>query len=221
MSNLNQESRNIDSMARRTKADIMILKNRIALLKRETNKSQRKVVETIKRADMVHRVKTENLERKARIMESQIQRAKKQAKKAKCVTSNRDEIEISRKRILLQKQKDVQSQKKLRQKNLEAIRQQRSIERMKAARTKHAMKEALEFRRKRHNLEERTRLEKIRQEKQERIEMERASLREQERLMANLEAEELSLIEGLQMSQHQQKQAYKELEGILRKKLDE
>merc|ERR550534_2623588 len=89
----------------------MILKNRIALLKRETNKSQRKVLETQKRTDMVHRVKTENLERKARIMESQIQRAKKQAKLAKCVSSNKGEIIMSKKRILLQKQKDVQSQK--------------------------------------------------------------------------------------------------------------
>jgi len=221
MSNLNQESRNIDSMARRTKADIMILKNRIALLKRETNKSQRKVVETQKRTDMVHRVKSENLERKARIMRSQIQRAKNQAKLAKCVASNKDEIEMSKKRILLQKQKDVQSQKKLRQKNLEAIRQQRAIERMKAARTKHAMKEALEYRKKRENIEERTKLEKIRQGKEQRINEERESLRDQELLMANLEAEELALIEGLQRSQQQQKQAYKELEGILRTGLDE
>jgi len=221
MSNLNQESRNIDSMARRTKADIMILKNRIALLKRETNKSQRKVVETQKRTDIVHRVKSENLERKARIMRSQIQKAQNQAKLAKNVNSNRGEIEMSKKRILLQKQKDVQSQKKLRQKNLEAIRQQRAIERMKAARTKYAMKEALEFRKKQNNIEERSKLEKIKLEKERRIDEERESLRDQERLMANLEAEELALIEGLQKSQHQQKQAYNELEEILTTRLDE
>jgi len=221
MSNLNQESRNIDSMARRTKADIMILKNRIALLKRETNKSQRKVVETQKRTDMVHRVKSENLERKARIMKSQIQRARNQAKLAKCVVSNKGEIQMSKKRILLQKQKDVLSQKKLRQKNLEAIRQQRAIERMKAARTKHAMREAHECRKKRLNFEERSKLEKIRQGKERRIDEERENLRDQERLMANLEAEELALIEGLQNSQQRQKHAYKELEEILTTRLDE
>merc|ERR1719285_922275 len=190
----------------------MILKNRIALLKRETNKSQRKVVETYKRTDMVHRVKSENLERKARIMQSQISRAKNQAKLAKCVASNKVEIEMSKKRILLQKQKDVQSQKKLRQKNLEAIRQQRAIERM---------KEALEFRKKQNNIEERSKLEKIKLDKERRIDEERESLRDQERLMANLEAEELALIEGLQKSQHQQKQAYNELEEILTTRPDE
>merc|ERR1719285_800312 len=199
----------------------MILKNRIALLKRETYKTQRKVAETYKRTDMVHRVKSENLERKARIMQSQISRAKNQAKLAKNVNSNKVEIEMSKKRILLKKQKDVQSQKKLRQKNLEAIRQQRAIERMKAARTKHAMKEALEFRKKRLHIEERSKLEKIRQGKERRIDEERENLRDQERLMANLEAEELALLGGLKQSQQQQKHAYRELEEILRTRLDE
>mmetsp|Transcript_18166 Transcript_18166/g.45476 ORF Transcript_18166/g.45476 Transcript_18166/m.45476 type:complete len:252 (+) Transcript_18166:389-1144(+) len=204
---------------KRAELDAQLLANRIALLKQEEDKAWKKIDETRKRAGEIVGLRTVN-ESKFMAKEDFYKGKWEGIRHAQAQNAyNRDKAKATREQtkteVMEQKKKSVDNVKGKSQQNLmakkerQAMEQQINNERSEMIRRQKAEAKAKLER------EQEAKLQKYREEYENRVAQEEMLRCRTEALVAQMEKEEMELIQRLQNTQTVQRRAYEELEGAL------
>jgi len=204
---------------KRSELDLQLLMNRVALLKSENEKAQKRITETKQRATDIMSLRVAN-EKKAvakekyyrdkwnSVKSAQAQNAfrrDKQKAQMELVSNCMKAAKASQVQALKQKSADHLMHKKERE------HQEQEANRLRAAMIKKQKDEGLKVR-------DHSRQEKLRDanlDYEARVATEEMLRVKTEALVAQMEKEEMELISKLQLTQTQQRQAYEELESAL------
>lgn len=204
---------------RRAECDVQLLANRLAHLRQEEAKAQRKISETKRRAGEIVRMKkrnADNLRRKelekasqGNVIGKEQQSIAMRRKKAQNDRNYRMKDKISGKLAAVRKQKEIKAR------NAAEIKQRQQEEILRKKRQKALIKHREAMLK-----AEKERKEKEKREKQRRIylarlEEERKKREAADRQIEQMEAEEMRLIERLRATQEAQRNAYEQLELAL------
>lgn len=206
-------------MRKRADEDARLLANRIALLKQEELKAQKKIEETRRKAQEILNLRNRNTElmkmkedqRRQREDEERIKQ--EEYKQLKAYQENmRMQKSMQRKNRAHSEANSLKSTRKQNMETIEAMRAQDLVQKA-ALRNfiKSQHREADEKKRK----FERDKQERARLENERKIEEENRLRRQREEDVAKMEQDELELIQRLQNTQLLQKTAYEELENAL------
>jgi len=208
---------------KRVESDVTMLANRIALLKVEMEKAQKKIVETTGKTEQMKKIQMENerkhREREQRRAEREERRRAAQLKFTKEKQEFVNAQQKTRVHLVEQKQADVQDIKKVSQVNSQRIQRQREIERLKAVKNRNMIQKKREETKRKMRISKKQQMENARRLTEEKLRREAELAREKERMISQMEQEELALIEALQKSQQLQKSAYEELEHTVNRSL--
>lgn len=208
---------------KRVESDVTMLANRIALLKVEMQKAQKKIVETSEKTQQMKKTQAENeqkhRERERRRAEREAQRRAAQLKFSKEKAEFINTKQKTRVHLVEQKQADVQDIKKVSQTNTQRIQRQREIERLKAVKNRNMIQKKREQSKRKLEITKRQQMEAARRMADEKLRCEAELARKNEMMISQMEQEELALIEALQKTQQVQKSAYEELEVTVNRSL--
>lgn len=208
---------------KRVESDVTMLSNRIALLKIEMQKAQKKIVETTGKTQQMQKIQAENeqklRERERRRAEREEQRRAAQLKFTKEKADFVVTKQKTRVHLVEQKQADVQDIKKVSQANSHRIQRQREIERLKAVKNRNMIQKKREQSKKKLQISKRQQMENARRMADEKLRREAEVAHKNEVMISQMEQEELALIEALQKTQRLQKSAYEELEVTVNRSL--
>lgn len=208
---------------KRVESDVTMLANRIALLKVEMQKAQKKIVETTEKTHQMKKIQAEN-ERKHRQRERRREEREQQRRAAQLkFTKEKTEFITTKQKtkvhLVEQKQAEVQDIKKVSQVNSQRIQRQREIERLKAVKNRNMIQKKREETKQKMRMSKRQQMEAARRLADEKLRREAELARKKEMLISQMEQEELALIEALQKTQQVQKSAYEELEVTVNRSL--
>ena len=206
-------------MRKRADEDARLLANRIALLRQEELKAQKKIEETRRKANEIVSLRSKNTEMlKAR--EEQRRKAEEEDQlRAEQSKQMRTQKHNSRFQQSLLRQNRAVSEanhlKNNRKQNLETIESMKTQDLVQKATLRNFIKNQHREAEERRVKLERDRKEKARIETEKKIEEENRMRRYREEEVARMEQDELELIQRLQNTQLLQKTAYEELENAL------
>eukprot|EP00899_Mesostigma_viride_P010740 jgi/Mesvir1/19668/Mv09944-RA.1 len=204
--------------------DAQRLANRVAQLKKEEDKSLKRIAETKRRAEEIMALRQRNEEAARAKQQMEAERQEELQRQMELLQAEKDE-HMRRKRqvaeqLYVEKRTEMRKTKEERAEIEKRVREQRLAEQQKAIASKEAVKKGhMEGREKVLNEKHKT-IDKVRQEVEKRVEEERAEQKAKERELARLAREEMELIQRLQQKQQEQRKAYEELEqalGIVKK----
>jgi len=204
---------------KRAELDAQLLANRIALLKQEEEKAWKKIEETRKRSNEILGLRNAN-EGKFLAKEDFYKGKWEGIRHAQAQNAyNRDRAKATRdatRNLLLEnKKKSVQEVKTVSQNNLLQKKERQSLERDINAERSAAIRRQKAEAKARVQQEEERRLQKYREDYENRVAQEEMLRARTEALVAQMEKEEMELIQRLQNTQTVQRKAYEELEGAL------
>lgn len=206
-------------MRKRADEDARLLANRIALLKQEEMKAQKKIEETRRKAQEILNLRSRNTE----ILKEKEEKRKQAEEEERIRTEQNKQARNHYKNSKIQKSmvrqnraaSEVNSLKNSRKQNLEIIENMKTQDLIQKATIRNLIKSQHKEAEERRKKIERDRKEKARIETEKRIEEENRMRRTREEEVAKMEQEELELIQRLQNTQLLQKTAYEELENAL------
>lgn len=204
---------------KRAEQDAMLLANRIALLRAEENKAQKKIEETKKRANEIIDLRRRNEDRRQ-------QKEDLESKKDSELGDFRDKLFEKREettRRINSARESLQSQRSARRQKFKEestkIEEQRKVERAgeysrAAAKRDRIRTAAIALAHRRSKVAEDKEIQ-ARRAFEERITLQEQTRHEKEDLIMQMEREEVDLIQRLQQTQQRQRAAYDQLEDIL------
>mmetsp|Transcript_57764 Transcript_57764/g.154002 ORF Transcript_57764/g.154002 Transcript_57764/m.154002 type:complete len:249 (-) Transcript_57764:232-978(-) len=204
---------------KRAELDAQLLANRIALLKQEEEKAWKKIEETRKRANEIKDLRSQNEQR----ISAKEQFYKEKWESIRSAQSqnafNRDKAkavrEATRLGLVENKQALAAKTKQQSEAMLQAKKERESEMRQLNADRSAYIKQKKEDARRRLEEERLAQLDKFREDYEARISQEELLRQRTDALVANMEKEEMDLIQRLQNTQSVQRNAYEELEAAL------
>ena len=204
---------------KKVESDVLLLSNRIALLKAEMYKAKRTIIETNKKASTIQQLQEDN-ERKFRekhelalARQAEIAHASEKNEKLKMDINMAVVKNISK--IYESKASGAGEVKTARQEHAEFLEQQKRLNEEKVLRAKHTVQQAKEVARKKKEEEDLKKREIARIAFEKKVEREEQDRLRKLKEATRLEQEELALIAELQKTQVEQKQAFIKLEEAL------
>ena len=206
-------------MRKRADEDARLLANRIALLKQEEMKAQKKIEETRRKAQEILTLRSKNTEmmkerEEQRRLAEEEERIK--AEQSKQIRAQKQNSKFQQ-HVMRQNRaaSEANSLKSSRKQNLELIENMKTQDLIQKATIRNLIKNQHREAEERKRKFEKARQEKARLENEKKIEEENKMRRIREDEVARMEQEELELIQRLQNTQLLQKSAYEELENAL------
>mmetsp|Transcript_6067 Transcript_6067/g.19321 ORF Transcript_6067/g.19321 Transcript_6067/m.19321 type:complete len:330 (-) Transcript_6067:33-1022(-) len=205
---------------KRAEADMQLLANRLAHLRAEEERAQKRIGETRKRARELASVKAERLKRE-RAKQAERERQRKQEEEAARRLREQRERAAQRRlqaRTLAHKSKRQQweEQQRVRAQREEEVKRQQEQQEEEKRRRREEVRRSMETAKMRREREEQDQRRRLWEQYQRRMESERKRLAEAEALIVGMEEEEQQLIERLKRAQEKQRVAYADLEMALR-----
>lgn len=204
---------------KRAELDAQLLANRIALLKQEEEKAERKIEDTKKRANEIMALRHQN-EDKFQMKELHYKDKWEAIRESQVQNSyRRDQLKAQRdqnmQHLVAQKREQVNQIKLKKADNLLAKKERESNARIiNCDRTNH-IRQQKDNAKHRQEMERMRKLDAYRQDYEERVSREEELRQRTEVLVTKMEKEEMDLIQRLQNTQALQRSAYEELEGAL------
>ena len=206
-------------MRKRADEDARLLANRIALLRQEEMKAQKKIEETRRKAQEIVSLRSKNTElvkereeKRRKAEEDEILRAEQSKQMRTQKQNSRFQKSLMRQNRAASEANNLKSNRK---QNLELIESMKTQDIIQKATMRNFIKSQHREAEERRLKLERDRKEKARIETERKIEDENRMRRIREEEVARMEQEELELIQRLQNTQLLQKTAYEELENAL------
>jgi len=204
---------------KRAELDAQLLANRIALLKQEEEKAWKKIEETRKRANEIKDLRSQNEQR----ISAKEQFYKEKWESIRSAQSqnafNRDRAkavrEATRHELLEQRHQNASQTKQQSEAMLAQKKGRESEERQNNIDRSNYIKQKKEEARRKLEEERLAQLDKYREDYEARIAQEELLRQRTDSLVANMEREEMELIQRLQNTQTVQRNAYEELENAL------
>lgn len=206
-------------MRKRADEDARLLANRIALLKQEEQKAQKKIEETRRKAQEILNLRNRNTELLRKKEEERLQKEEQERQRLEELKRFKESKQSNnyQKNMIRQNRaiSEANSIKANRKQNLEIIQNFKHQDLVQKATMRNLIKSQKREAEEKKKKFERDRLEKTRLETEKKIEQENKMRRLREEEVAKMEQEELELIQKLQNTQLLQKSAYEELENAL------
>eukprot|EP00928_Gymnodinium_smaydae_P067697 TRINITY_DN50707_c0_g1_i1.p1 TRINITY_DN50707_c0_g1~~TRINITY_DN50707_c0_g1_i1.p1 ORF type:complete len:255 (-),score=82.17 TRINITY_DN50707_c0_g1_i1:51-815(-) len=204
---------------KRAELDAQLLANRIALLKQEEEKAWKKIEETRKRANEITELRAQN-ESKFAAKENFYKAKWESIRAAQAQNSyNRDKAkavrEATKQNLAEARHHNAQNTKMQSQQNTLMKKEREAQERQLNAERSMMIKQKKEMARRQLEEERLSRLEKAREDYESRTSQEELLRARTEALVARMEKEEMELIQRLQNTQSEQRNAYEQLEMAL------
>jgi hypothetical protein len=206
-------------MRKRADEDARLLANRIALLKQEEQKAQKKIEETRRKAQEILSLRNKNTEmlrqkeeERRKKEDDERMRAEESKQYYNFLRQQRAQRSMSRQNRAVS---EANALKNARRQNLETIEKMKTDDLVQKATIRNFIKSQHREAEEKKRRFEREKKEKARMENERKIEEENKMRRVREEEVARMEQEELELIQRLQNTQLLQKTAYEELENAL------
>lgn len=204
---------------KRAELDAQLLANRIALLKQEEDKAERKIEDTKKRANEILALRSEN---EGKFQMKELHYKDKWEGIRQCQVQNsyrRDQLKSAREANLQaireSKRQQVNQMKLKKSDNLLAKKERESNHRIINVDRTNQIRQQKESAKQRQEMERMRKLDAYRQEYEERVAKEEELRQRTEVLVTKMEKEEMDLIQRLQNTQALQRSAYEDLENAL------
>lgn len=206
-------------MRKRADEDARLLANRIALLKQEELKAQKKIEETRRKAQEILNLRNRNTEVLRKKEEERLQREEEERQRLEEIKKFKESKQTNNYQKNMMRQNRAISEanaiKTSRKQNLETIQNFKQQDLVQKATMRNLIKSQKREAEEKKKKFERDRIERTRIETEKKIEQENKMRRLREEEVARMEQEELELIQKLQNTQLLQKSAYEELENAL------
>lgn len=204
---------------KRAELDAQLLANRIALLKQEEEKAERKIEDTKKRANEIMMLRHEN-ENKFQMKELHYKDKWESIRQNQVQNSyRRDQLKASREaniQAMKESKKQQVNQMKLKKSdNLLQKKERESNHRIVNVDRTNQIRQQKENAKNRQEMERMRKLDAFRQQYEERVAKEEELRQRTEVLVTKMEKEEMDLIQRLQNTQALQRSAYEDLENAL------